>query len=429
MIFTVDDKSLATGLDWSVMISSGSIAKEVRAKKGKWYWNSVASFAYGILPIEDKVTSKNKPVFSAAIAFASAHPEGGALAVLTVPGSESILLCGVFQGRPVKGFDSLLEPKDIAAHIEAFQHSCGDSGFNIYGDVVGIDSIEYTIHELAKAATEYAELKKVGSNYVNPLTLVLAAVALYLAGDFGYQQFAKYRQKKLNEEMASKQKSAQQIYDEALAQKKKDFVLLAADVPALNRLILSIPSSIGGWDVNKFECGISGQKLVTCDISLRKGSNSEANNKSFLEAAEPFKFKNVIFKNDLQTISALKEFSSLPFLPMGDSLAAAEPIAASNISFQSVLQKVFAVGAPGIGDYKTIALNATFDESQLTAPPLKSAPWSANGPLRMTEIFQKFPKTAIVEKIAYNVNKNAEYGIKQSMVKVEVQGQNFSKPN
>lgn len=430
MFIKVNGKTLVVGMKWSVMISDGSVAKAVRASKSTWYWNSGSSFSYGVLPKDEKVGKKDLPLYSAVIAFAAAHSEGNALAILSVPDTEDYVVCGVYQGRPIDGYDLTVDsPEQVSQLITAFTDVCGENGFTLLGDVPVDSIVPYSLDRLADAATDYAQLKKVKSDLVNPVTILIGVAAIGFIGNLGWQQFAKYRQQEAARKLAASQKSAQQLYDDALARKREEVGFFASDAPLLMTQVLKLPVQVGGWNLEKVNCAVAQTKAFVCTMRFAKGKSLEVNNKTFLQEAAPLKFKSITYQSDLKTIEALSEITNLPFITLGKAIDASVSQKEELLHFGSHLQKLLPFGTPSLSDFTAIALPPGVQEGQLTALPMTSSTWKPSGPIRILELFTAFPKYAVLNSISVQIDKSPRYRFNESFITVAADGTVFAKPN
>lgn len=430
MFIKVNSKNLVFGMNWHVNISDGSISKAVRSKKSTWYWHSGVAFNYGTIPREEKVVKKDLPLYSAAIAFSAAHVEGNVLAVITIPGTELFAICCSYQGRPRDGFDLVASsPNEVAKVISDFVEQCAESSYTMMGDVPYADIIPFTIHQLADSVTEYAQIKKVKSELINPVTILLALVVIGFGVQMAWTEYVKYRRAEVARKMAATQKSAQQQYDEALALKRKEPAMLASAAPQVLAAILKLPPQVGGWNMQRASCKPSEGKILKCTLNYGRGAAFPINNKSFLSESMPLLFKTITYKEDLKSIDAVWMVPDMPFVTVGDVIDASLLPKDELLEFGSHLQKLIPFGSPSITRFAPIVLAVNVDQSKLINKPTQFAVWKPQGPVRILELFSAFPKYAKVDEFNFSFAKAPRYRFNESFATVALTGTVYAKPN
>lgn len=430
MFFRVNGKSLVVGMDWHVSIE-GSIAKGVKSKNAKWYWSSSQSINFGTLRKGDSVERKDLPLHSAVIALSLAFSDQNVIAVIRIGDEDSetqkFAIFAIREGKPHNDFDVVVtDPAQVSKLISDFGATCEHGSFTLVGNLDHSDAVYFDFEMLADAVTEYSQIKKLRSDFLNQITIPIIIAGVAYGGYVGWTEYKKYRAAKIAERMAANQKTAQQIYDEAILAKRTENVLLATEGPTVLSRVTALPYEIGGWSLSSGKCVPQNSKSVTCALMFSKPSNSDADNNSFVRAAPKVNLTDVSYKPDFKTITANWVFTDIRFTTYGDVIDAAEPLEQTWINFGSSLQKFFPFSAPGITDYKPFALPPGVDVNQISKPQ-RYADWKQSGPIKIFEMFNDFPKYSTISSFDFVVGANSQHRFNQSFLTVEVTGTVFVK--
>ena len=431
MLIKIEDKNLMVGMTWHVMVNNtSSVNKSVKQKKSSWYWHANNVFFFGSVPKSEKLTRKDLPVYSSVIAFSVTQPTGNSLAIVSVPDTEHYLICGVFQGRPKEGYDCTVSSlEEVSNIVSSFSDLCGNAGFTLLGDIKLSDMQFFSMQNLIESLTEYSKLKRVRSEIINPVTILIGLAAFGFAGSEGWKQYVKYRNNQIAIKLAQQQKSSQQLYDEALVDKRKEVALRVSDAPQLMKKMIIFPVSVGGWKTKSAKCTANQSKNVFCTLSFIKGSKGEITNKSFLSYSEPYKFLAIRYLPNLTTIEADLEITGLPFTTMADVLDSALPLKSEWLDFGSQVQRLIPFGSPTVTQYAPISLRNDAQNGQISTLPPLSAKWTQSGPIRILEMLKDFPKYAVLNSVNLSVSDTPKYEVKSSFLTVEIDSNVFAKQN
>lgn len=430
MFIKVNGKNLVVGMKWNVMISDGAVSKAVRSNKAVWHWHSGTAFYYGFIPKGEKVVKKDLPLYSAVIAFATAHAEGNALAIVSVPDTEHYVICGVYQGRPSDGFDVIVSSEEAVAEIiEAFTDKCADSSFTLYGDINVQQIVPFTLNELAEQASDYARLKKVQSELVNPVTITIGLALLGIGANFAYQEYVNYRKQEVAKKLAASQKSAQQIYNDALALKRQEVGFFSSNAPLILQKFLQLPQKVGGWDLEKATCKVTQEKTLSCVLLFAKSKSFEVNNQTFSTAATASGFKSIVYHPDLKVNEATWVMTGLPFVTLGEAMDKSIGQQQHWTEFGSQLQKLLPFSSPGLTPFAPIVQPTGPDAGQVVVSPIVSATWKPSGPARVLELLGTFPKYALINNVTFTLDKSPKYRFNESFINVQIEGTVFAKNN
>lgn len=430
MFIKVNGKNLVVGMKWNVMINDGAVSKAVRSNKAAWYWHAGSAFYYGFIPKGEKVVKKDLPLYSAVIAFATAHAEGNALAIISVPDTEHYVVCGVYQGRPSDGFDVVISSEEAVSEvIDAFTERCADSSFTLYGDINIQQIVPLTLTDLAEQASEFAQLKKIQSELVNPITITLGLVLLGFGANFAYQEYVKYRKQEVAKKLAASQKSAQQIYNDALAMKRKEIGISASDAPVILQRFLQLHPKVGGWDLEKATCNVTQEKTLSCILLFAKGKSYEVNNQTFLNAATAYGFKSIVYHPDLKANEATWVMNGLPFVTLGEAMDKSIGQQQQWTDFGSQLQKLLPFGTPALTPFAPIVQPTGPDAGQVVISPIVIASWKPSGPARILELLSSFPKYTLISNVTFLFEKSPRYRFNESFMNVQIEGTVFAKNN
>ena len=431
MLIKVDDKNLVAGLEWHVIVNNNSsVNKLVRQKKGVWFWHASQAFYYGYVPKSTKISRKDTVIYSTAIAFAKSQPNSNALGVIKIPDSHQYLICGVYQNRPKEGYDCVVNsPEEVSRVIKNFDKLCGEAGYALLGDIEYGEMQTFTLQNLVSTISDTSKLLKVKSEIINPVTILIGVVILAFLANEGWKQYVVYRNKQIATKLAQKQKSSQQLYDEAIAEKRNEVALLVAEAPSIRRALSLLPPNIGGWKTKTVKCTARNDKKLDCVLTFIRGDSGSINNKSFVQYAAPYKFQSVKFMPNLNSIEAELVIDGLAFTTIGTAIDASVSMKNEMIDFGSLVQHLMPFGAPNFSQFAPIQLRNDAQNGQISSLPPLSAKWTQTGPFRILELMNNFPKYAVLNSINLTVSDTPKYELKTSFLTIEIDATVFAKPN
>lgn len=427
MIFDVSGKRIVFGMLWETRLSEGDVHAKARAAKSPHVWAQDKAFYFGLLNEVDQKEKLRKPLYSGAIVLQHRFPDvQNLMLVLEIPGG-GFIACGLHQGRPRNGCDVVVQSRaELDQLLSEFKKLCGSASFKIYGDapIPGIEP--ETMENIVAAIDPNAQLRRVKSALVNPLAFAAGATVLCLAASYGIHLYTQYRAAEAQRLAMAAQKSSQAVYNEELAARRKDAALNARNVSELLAPIRGMTPSLGGWPLAKATCNVTIEKQVVCTYEYTRREESQATNKTFVDAAGK-SFDSVEMVGN--AITAVKAYKGASFIDQGKAIDAAKTVREETIEFGSSLQRLSNLGKPKLEDHLPFALPAAANAAELSSPPVGAAKWEFSGPVRSLRGLQDFPDYATVSKVVITFTDKPAYDRKQSIAMATVSGMIFSKPN
>lgn len=433
MIIEVGGKRLAFGLQWKPHLSGGDLHKEARAAKSPYFWSAENSAYYGLLPEAGTKQKLKSPMYAGAIALLHRYSDfQNFVVVLAVPepGPQlpqgGFVLCGIHRSRPHSDFDKVVETREeVLALLKAFQHLCGPESFKLLGDVTisGIESIGRD--DLAKGADHGAALRKTKNALVNPLFGLTVLAVVVVGGTYGYSSYKAFKRAEAQRLAAASQKNAQQLYDEELAVRRKDFVLRARDVGSALAMVRSSDLNVGGWAVEKSTCNLMPEKQMVCTFEYKLRPQSKGTYETFVKAAVDL--QNLEFNGE--RIKGARTVKDLPFVEQSLVMDAGKPQQDELIEFASALQRIRHLGEPKLGSFEPFAIPPGANVAELTSQPISASTWGFTGPMRNAKRFVDFPEYATLTQVTVTFSDQPRYEEKQSIAMMTLHGKIISKPN
>jgi hypothetical protein len=433
MITIVNGKRIAFGLQWKSSLSEGDLHREARAAKARFFWNAEKAVYYGLMSEADSKLKPKGPIYSGAIALLHRFPDvPNFVMVLVVPeGSPELpkggfIVCGIHHSRPRADFDTVVETQDeVTSLLKKFQHLCQSESFTLYGNarIGGIEAA--SMEDVLKGIDPTAAMRKTKSAVVNPLVFVGAAAVIIGATSYGYKAYSDHKKAEAQRLAAASQKNSQQLYDEEIAARRKDGVILARDVPAALSEVRSMDFTIRGWALEKVTCNFPPEKQMVCMVEYKLRQGSKGTYETFVAAAPGL--ENLEFVGE--KIKGTKVIKTAPFVDLGKAIDSARPQRDEVIEFASGLQRIRHLGEPKLMQFEPFGVPPGASVGELTTPPLTSASWTFGGPARNAKHLVTFPEYAIVSQFVMTFNDQPRYEAKQSIAMLTVQGKIYSKPN
>jgi hypothetical protein len=426
MIFDVDGKRIAFGMQWKSRLSEGNVHRDARAAKSRYFWHAEKAFYFGVLGESDAKVKLKAPLYSGAIALLHRFPDVPNLMIVLALAEGGFLVCGIHQGRPRQGCDAVVQTQlDVSAMLGEFKILCGTQSFKLYGDV-HIGGIERaTMADVLIGAEQAALLRKTQSAIVNPIAFLAVGAVVVGAGLYGYQSYSAYKKAEAQRlELASK-KNSQQLYLEELAIRRRGAAILARNVESTLAPLRAMTMSVGGWRLAKATCNLPAEKQMVCTFDYSRRPGSKGTFETFVAVAKEFDHVEFVGEN----IQATKIYKTLPFVEMGKAIDAAKTQREEVIEFGSSLQRIGHLGKPKREEFQPFGLPATANLGELTSGPVMSAKWEFVGPFRNAKLLFSFPEYAVINQLGVTYTDMPAYEANQSLAMVTVSGQIFSKSN
>jgi hypothetical protein len=425
MIFDVNGKRIAFGMQWKSRLSEGDVHRDARAAKSRYFWHADKSFYFGVLAEADSKQKLRAPLFSGAIALLHRFPDvPNLMLVLEIPAG-GFIVCGIHQGRPRQGSDTIVQTQvEVSEKLQEFKLLCGIQSFKLFGDV-HIGGIEpATMDDVFAGADHAAQLRKTKSALVNPLAFLAFGAVVAGAGGYAWHTYSAYKHAEVQRKAMALQKNSQQLYTEELATRRHDAVILAKDVQGALTPLREMGYSMGGWTLRKATCNMTPDKKMACVFEYARRPASKATFETFNAVAK--EFDNLEFAGE--AIKATKYIKSLKFVEQGKAIDAAKTQREAVIQFGSVLQRIDNLGKAKRDEFKPFALPPGANAAELTSPPVTVASWEFASPFRNIERIAAFPEYATISQLVVIYADKPIYKLDQSIVMVSVLGRVFSKP-
>lgn len=433
MIIEYNGKSIAFGMQWKSRLSEGDVHRDARAAKSRYFWYADKAVYFGVLPELDAKRKLKLPLYSAAVALLHRFPDVPNLVmVLAIPKGDPVcpeggfIVCGIHQSRPRSGYDVVLQTEvQVSELLKNFQHLCGTASFKLYGNVRlgGIEAA--TMDDVHKGAEQAAILRKTKSAMVNSMAFAAVGTVVISAAVYGYHTYSTYKKAEAHRLALASQKNSQQLYNEELAARRHDAIVLARDVHGMLAPLREMSFSIGGWALSKGTCTVQAEKIMACSFEYMRRPDSKGTYETFVAAAKGF--DGVEFSGD--TIKASKNFKSLPFAEQGKAIDAAKTQRDDVIEFGSNLQRLSQFGRSKRDEFQNFAIPPGAAAAELTTPPITVAAWEFTTPFRNMKHLATFPGYATVSQLVVTYTDKPAYEASQSLAMVTVTGKVFSKPN
>ena len=433
MIIEHNGKRLAFGMHWKSRLAEGDVHGDARAAKSKYFWYADKAVYFGVLAEDEEKKKQKLPLYAGAVALLHRYPDVPNLVlVLAIPkGSPDypdggFIVCGIHQNRPRSGYDKIVKTEvEVSDLLKSFKTLCGIPGFELYGDV-RLSAIQAaSMDDVHKGADQTALLRKTKSALVNPLAFAAVGIVVIAAGGYAYHAYSGYKKAEAQRVAMAAQKNSQQLYNEELAVRRLDGVVLAKDVHGVISPIRAMTFSLGGWALTKATCNLPPVKHMACTFEYARRPESKATYESFVAAAK--QFDSLEFAGE--TIKAVKTFKAVPFTQLGQAIDAAKTQRDEVIEFGSDLQRLDRLGKPKREEFVAFAMPPGANEGELTTPPITTAGWEFSTPLRNMKQLATFPGYATVSQLVVTFTDKPIYEHGQSLAMVTASGKIFSKPN
>lgn len=432
MIIEHSGKRLAFGMNWRSRLSEGDLHGDARAAKSKFFWYSDNAVYFGTLNEGDHKKRLKSPLYAGAVALLHRYPDVPNLAmVLEIPKGHAdhpegaYIVCCLHHSRPHSGYDKIIKSKqEVTETLTAFKTLCGGSGFELHGDVQlsGINAA--TFDDLHTGANQAALMRRTKSAIINPLVVGLSLASVVSAAAFGYNAYSKFQRAEAQRIAMAAQKNAQQLYDEELATRRLDWIVLAKDMDKVTKPLREMAFSLGGWPLKKSTCNLVSDRNMVCLFDYIRPERSKATYETFLGAAGT-QFDNVEFIG--RTIKASKTYKTMPFTEQGKVIDAAKAKREEIIEFVSILQRLERLGKHKRDEFEPFAIPPGVSIAELTSPPVTAASWEFASPLRNMKELTAFPGYATISQLTVTHTDQPSYEPDSSLVMVTVSGKIFSK--
>ncbi|AOY97497.1 hypothetical protein BKK79_36735 (plasmid) [Cupriavidus sp. USMAA2-4] len=421
MILTVNNRPVAFGLDWRVLLSRGKPDGLARKSKAALLWADPNGQYAGLLPPAEVPPKRGGPVFAGGQLVARATSEPNVAYVAEMPGNEHhYLVCCIHQRRPRRDFDQVdRSASQVSDLLAEFATLCGEQGYVLYGDAHLEHLRMLTLQDLVRYADPQAAMRRPAASL--KLTHVAAAVVVVGGSVLGYQAYRDWQTKRAADEAARNTLSAEELYTQALAAAASKPVLLARDLGPYLDWVRGLPVSVGGWGLKGGECKPVGPDRLQCDVRLERNF-AAATNATFLAAAPEAWRSTATFAPDQKTVYASESVVLAGWTTVANVLKAALPRADVPGQFLPILQTLAIVGTePKLDALSPFALPPGVAEGDLKTI-YREGKWTVQMPLRTVPKLTNFPTYASIRSIGIAVDRSPKATSAESFAIVTVTG-------
>lgn len=438
MIVDVKDKKLVFGMTWRRILGSGqlkaqaaNIAKELKSDR---IWYDGRSAIVGVATAEDASTKIKETLYAGAIALANGVRKGlSTLFVYRMPDSDEYIVCGIIKGKPQAAFDSILSTEsEVAQRVTDFAHRCAGS-FALAGNVDGlrilieesreIDVLPMDLSSIALSAQDGARLHSAKVKGITPTTVFRGAcvLAIFVAGYVALApRLTGFNIPFFHHEAPPK--SAQQIYDEALAPVLDTPVLPVSMLSTWETWWSAQPFVVGGWVESEVKCNAKAMPMV-CTFTYKPNS-LWATNLSF-QQAKPASWPQPRYTPDGKTVLVILRVPGLRQSRISDMRKYAPTVNDLALQLGSILQEVKPI-ADRTNNGTPQVFPAGSDPTTLTNA-LYTSTWAVSGPLRNVDVLAQLPNYTTITDLHLAVNLEAAPKANQSKLTLDVSGLSFSR--
>jgi len=420
MISEINGKKLAFGMEWRLLVESGSYAtiaaRRAREMRSPLLWHADKADYAGFLPKSDSSASQAGQIFAAAAAFLRVPglPDDALLLIRTP--DDKISLIGVRQRRPLRRFDQigLTEQQAHELYIE-FGKKCGESGFAVVGETnlsfVG-EATPLTLAELAEHADSTCLLKPPSrSALYKKVAVAIVAVGVLAvmaprAADYFFPP----------DPVATK--TPTELYADSLKAHALDPVVRASDFSSWYDWIRSLTTMYGGWSLSKVSCKFSApgsqggsyqawDGRAQCALTYDRDLKSYATNRTFIAAAPKEYASSATYLPTADQMIVNASPQAVKKVTLNTVLTSAGTAADRQMRFTSTLQSASQlVKKASLNDAEAFLIPPGVQPAGVAAVAYKASHWTIEGASHFVKLLSDFPAYATLSKAELTINKS-----------------------
>jgi hypothetical protein len=416
-------KRLAFGLDWRLLVNSGSPASlavqlAMAAKSPLMWHDGKSTFAGFVMPDPAMTRSLggSTPLCSAAMAFKRLPGlPANALLILTMP-DNNFALVGISGGRPRRGFDQdNLTSDNVREYYEQFGNLCGEEGFALVGDanlpfIDGDRIAPLNLDELVVLADSSCTLKAPSRKGLYKTLLKVGAIlgALAIIGPWCWRVYHP------PVDQVQQNDPAVQMRDYVGAH-MNDAVVPARDYGRWLVWLRSLSPSYGGWTFQSAACYFHNKQSITtasyipwngvsdCTLTFARTARAIATNETFVQAIPPAWRGHTTYDAVKDAYLVDLQPSLFKPTPLRALLLDAGSSADRDIRFMSLLQRTGAMASPTASSNGNSTVDMGQPSAFLLPPGLAGgavpcgqqswswASWHIAAQLRYADVLSEFP--------------------------------------
>jgi hypothetical protein len=359
-------KRLAFGLEWRLLVNSGSPAslaiQQAMVAKAPLMWHDGKSTFAGLVMPDSMATrslSGSTHLCSAAMAFKRLPGlPPNALLILTMP-DNNFALVGISGGRPRRGFDrDNLTSDSVREYYEQFGNLCGDEGFALVGDAnlpfIDIDRITpLSLDELAALADTSCALKAPSRKGLYKAMIKVGAVVgcLAILGPWCWRVYRPHVDETQQNDPAAQVR-------QYVGAHMNDPVVAARDYVHWFAWLRSLSPSYGGWTFQRAACEFHNKQSIPtasympwngvsdCVLTFARTARAIATNETFMGAIPPDWRGHTTYDGVKDAYLVDLQPALFKPTPLRTLLREAGSASDRDVRFMSLLQETAALASP-----------------------------------------------------------------------------------
>ncbi|CAJ0807028.1 hypothetical protein [Ralstonia thomasii] len=419
MILTINNKQMAFGLDWRVLLSKGKPDALAKKSKANLLWADPAGQYVGMLPPGESGAKKGGSVYAGAQLVLRATSDPNIAYVAEIPGTDRYLVVCIHQRRPRRDFDRVgLTAADVRELLDQFTQLCAGQAMVVYGNAHLEELQSLPLEELVEYAEGHSIMRRpkvlFGPLHAVALVVVIGGVV------FGVRAYLDWQARKNLERAALNAPTADEKYAQSIAVLSQQPVMLARDVGAYLGWVRSLPVSVGGWGIRAVDCQLANAEKLTCDVKLERNF-AQATNASFLAAAPEAWRRSVIFDADQKTahvtdqvpITATTIKAVLAMAPVGADVPSQFTPKLQGMAVLGTEPKLEALAPYGVpADVQVAEIKSIYREGV----------WKTQLPLRSVPRISTLPTYAYIRSLGLTLDKSPKSTPDESFAVVKIVG-------
>lgn len=435
-------KRLAFGLEWRLLVNSGSPAslaiQQAMTAKAPLIWHDAKSTFAGFVipdPTMTRPLGGSTHLCSAAMAFKRLPGlPANALLILTMP-DNNFALIGISGGRPRRGFDlDNLTSDNVREHYEQFGNLCGEEGFAVVGDAnlpfIGADRITpLNLDELAALADTSCALKAPSRKGLYKVLIKIGAVVgtLAILGPWCWRVYRPHVDQTQQNDPAAQMR-------EYVGAHMNDPVVPARDYVHWFVWLRSLSPSYGGWTFQSATCYFHNKQSITtasyipwngisdCRLTFARTARAIATNETFIQSIPPEWRGHTTYDGVKDAYLVDLQPALFRPTPLRALLRDAGSPADRDIRFMSLLQQTGAMASPTAASNGNSTVGMGKASAFLLPPGLAVGPlacgvqswswssWHIASQLRYVDVLSEFPAWTTITSATVSINQTPPPG-------------------
>lgn len=424
MIVEINGKKLAFGLEWRLLVSTGTPAAlatdQALAAQAPLLWHDGRRLYAGLMP-RASAPAGSGPLYAAAAAFLRVPGlPADALLMLRMADNHYAMI-GIKEGRPRRGFDQAgLNTAAVRERYEQFGRLCGDTGFAVVGDPTlpfVQKATPFTFEELVALADPSCALKPPSraAKYRMLAGTVVAAAVIVLYGPAWWRTY-------ISPPLAQETHSPTQQYQQFVERHLSDPMVRATDYHAWYQWVRRLAPAYGGWSLQSVDCDFrhpqsqAGIYLAwdgqpRCSLTFNRALKAIATNETFLRAAPQEWRTRAVYHPSADEMRVMLQPKIFAPTALRAILQKAGRPSDRDVHFVSRLQHVGTMAkAVNIGTPAPFLIPPGVQRSNVKGPVYITTRWHLSGQLHYIDLLSTFPPYATFSKATLTLEKHPAHG-------------------